>query len=79
MKCETCGNGQRVPARKPYVEEKNGRIAVVTNVPVAVCDACGQTWLSADAAHTLDRQLSEMLAAELVAIRAFSESHATAA
>ena len=79
MRCEVCGHGQRVPARKPYVEERDGRVAVVTSVPVTTCDACGETWLAADVAHTLDSQLSEMLATELVAIRAFSEPHAVAA
>jgi len=79
MSCNVCGNGERVPARKPYVEEKDGRVAVVTGVPVTICDACGETWLAHDVAHTLDRQLAEMLKTELVAIRAFSEVQPSAA
>ena len=79
MSCSVCGNGQRVPARKPYVEEKDGRIAVITGVPVTLCDACGETWLAAEVAHALDRQLTEMLEAELVAIRAFTEVEPSAA
>lgn len=78
MSCTVCGNGERVPATKPYVEEKNGHIAVVTGVPVTVCDSCGETWLSAAVAHALDALLTEMLSQDTLGVRAFTES-ATAA
>ncbi len=78
MSCAVCGNGERVPATKPYVEEKNGRIAVVTGVPVTVCESCGDTWLDAPTAHALDELLTDMLAHDNLAVRTFG-SPATAA
>lgn len=44
MRCEVCGNGDRRPGRKPYVAQKDGRVAVVTDVPVEECPACGEVW-----------------------------------
>lgn len=78
MSCTVCGSGERVPATKPYVEEKNGHVAVVTGVPVTVCDSCGETWLDATVAQALDALLTEMLSHDTLAVRAFGES-ATAA
>lgn len=78
MSCAVCGNGERVPATKPYVEEKDGRIAVVTGVPVTVCESCGDTWLDSPVAHALDAMLTEMLSQDMLGVRAFS-SPATAA
>ncbi len=78
MSCNICGNGERVPATRPYVEEKNGHVAVVTGVPVTVCDSCGETWLDASIAHTLDALLTEMLSQDTLGVRAFAEP-ATAA
>lgn len=78
MSCTVCGNGERVPATRPYVEEKNGHVAVVTGVPVTVCESCGETWLDASVAHALDALLTEMLSHDTLGVRAFAES-ATAA
>jgi len=78
MSCNVCGNGERVPTTRPYVVEKNGHVAVVTGVPVTVCDSCGQTWLDARVAHTLDALLTEMLSKDTLGVRAFAEP-ATAA
>jgi len=44
MRCEDCGNGERRPARKPYVAQRAEHVAVVTDVPVEECPACSQTW-----------------------------------
>ena len=76
MSCAVCGNGERVPATKPYVEEKDGRIAVVTGVPVTVCESCGETWLDAPVAHALDALLTEMLSHDTLGVRAFAASTA---
>lgn len=78
MSCAVCGNGERVPATKPYVEEKDGRIAVITGVPVTVCESCGDTWLDAPVAHTLDAMLTEMLSQDTFGVRPFA-TPATAA
>lgn len=74
MGCAVCGNGERVPATKPYVEEKNGHVAVVTGVPVTICDSCGETWLDASVAQSLDTLLTEILSQDTLGVRAFSES-----
>ncbi|WP_454295697.1 type II toxin-antitoxin system MqsA family antitoxin [Salana multivorans] len=73
MSCTVCGNGERVPATKPYVEERDGHIAVVTGVPVTICESCGATWLEAPVAHALDALLSEILSQDTLGVRAFAE------
>lgn len=78
MSCAVCGNGERVPATRPYAEEKDGRIAVVTGVPVTVCESCGETWLDASVAHALDAMLTDMVSHDTLAVRPFAGS-ATAA
>ncbi len=73
MSCTVCGSGERAPATKPYVEERDGRIAVVTGVPVTICESCGETWLEAPVAHALDVLLTEILSQDTLGVRAFTE------
>jgi len=40
MRCNVCDNGDRRPVRRPYVEGRGHRVAVVTGVPVEECSAC---------------------------------------
>ncbi len=61
-RCEHCDNGERRPATKPQVAQREGRTAVVLDVPVEECEACGQVWLSMDVAKRLDVIFDEMLA-----------------
>lgn len=79
MRCDACDNGDRRPARRPYVDERDGRIAVITDVPVSECPACGDVWLEEGVALRLDQLLRAMLASELVAIRSWAEPSSTAA
>lgn len=79
MRCKMCGNGDRRSGRRPYVTEKDGRIAVVTDVPVEECSACGEVWLAETVALTLDALLTEMLATETFAVRPYREAEPTAA
>lgn len=79
MRCDVCGNGDRRPARKPYVATKREHVAVVTDVPVEECPACGEVWFDEEVALRLDALLDEMLAAERVAIRPYPEVEPTAA
>lgn len=79
MRCEVCDNGDRRPARRPYVDERNGRVAVVTDIPVEECPACGEAWFAEQVALRVDELLTEMLATELVAVRPYTEAASTAA
>ena len=79
MRCAVCDNGERRPARRPYVEERGHRVAVVTGVPVEECPACGEIWLDELVALRLDELLTEILATETVAVRPFPEVEPTAA
>jgi YgiT-type zinc finger domain-containing protein len=79
MRCAVCGNGERRPTRRPYVEERGHRVAVVTGVPVEECPACGEIWLAEPVALRLDALLTQMLATETVAVRPFLEVEPTAA
>ena len=79
MRCDTCNSGDRRPGRKPYVAQRGNRIAVVTDVPVEECPACGEVWFDEQVALTLDALLTEMLDTETVAIRPFPAVAPTAA
>ena len=54
MRCDICGNGERRPGHRPYVVERGERVAVVTEVPVEECPACGQVWFDERVALRLD-------------------------
>jgi YgiT-type zinc finger domain-containing protein len=79
MRCPVCGNGDRRPARRPYVAQKGSRVAVVTDVPVEECPACGEIWFAEQVALTLDGLLTEMLTTETVAIRPYPDAASSAA
>lgn len=74
MRCENCDNGNRRPGRRPYVETRDGRVGVVTDVPVSECPACGEVMFAEEVALRLDELLTGMRATELVAIRSYSEA-----
>jgi YgiT-type zinc finger domain-containing protein len=62
MRCTTCDSGERQPARRARVAERNGATAVVLGVPVEVCASCGQVWLAMDTAIELDARFNRLLA-----------------
>ena len=62
MRCSTCDNGKHVPTRKARLAEKDGRTAVVIDVPVEVCQACDEVWLDIETATRLDELFTRMLA-----------------
>jgi YgiT-type zinc finger domain-containing protein len=78
VRCDACGNGEISLGRKPKVVQRDGRVAVVTDVPVQECPSCGMTWLDGPVARRLDDLFREMLAAGAVAIRPYSETMAVA-
>ena len=53
MRCDVCDNGERVPALRSRVTERDGRTALVLGVPVEECPACGQVWLTLEVAKQL--------------------------
>ena len=63
MRCERCDQADRLPVRRAKVAEKQGRVAVVLEVPMEECPACGERWLDWDVARRLDDLLTELLAA----------------
>ena len=62
MRCEQCDNGERRPERRARMAEREGRTAVVLNVPVEVCPACEQVWLTMEVAKRLDVLFDQLLA-----------------
>lgn len=72
MRCERCDQGDRTPVRRAKLAERDQRVAVVIDVPMEECPACGDRWLRWDVAARLDEILTEMLAGDVeVATRHF--------
>jgi YgiT-type zinc finger domain-containing protein len=61
MRCEHCDNGERRPERRARMAERDGRTAVVLDVPVEVCPSCGQVWLTMEVAKRLDAVFDQLL------------------
>ncbi|MGH3719857.1 MAG: YgiT-type zinc finger protein [Pseudonocardiaceae bacterium] len=62
MRCDYCDNGERCPTRRARLAERDGRTALVLGVPVEVCPACGQVWLTMEVAKRLDLLFDRLLA-----------------
>lgn len=62
MHCEHCDSGERQPARRARLAEREGRTAVVLEVPVEVCPSCDQVWMTLDVAVRLDALFNQLLA-----------------
>ena len=65
MRCERCNEGDRVPVRRAKTAERDGRVAVILDVPMEECPACGERWLAWDVARRLDEMLDDMLAGDV--------------
>lgn len=61
-RCGRCDQGDRLPERRARLAERGGRTALVLDVPVEVCPACGQVWLSMPVAKRLDELFDQLLA-----------------
>jgi YgiT-type zinc finger domain-containing protein len=61
-RCERCDQGDRRPERRARLAEHDGRTALVLDLPVEVCPACGQVWLSMPVAKRLDELFTLLLA-----------------
>ncbi len=60
-RCARCDQGERRAERRARLAERGGRTALVLDVPVEVCPACGQVWLSMPVAKRLDVMLTDLL------------------
>ena len=61
-RCERCDQGERRPEQRARLAERDGRTALVLGVPVEVCPACGQVWLTMPVAKRLDELFDRLLA-----------------
>lgn len=62
MRCEKCEQAERVEVRRAKMVERDGRVAVVTGVPMEECPACGERWLTLEVAEMLDTILRRLIA-----------------
>jgi YgiT-type zinc finger domain-containing protein len=80
MACERCNQSERLPVARAKLAERDGKVAVVLDVPMEECPACGDRWLAWDVAKRLDELLRSMLAAGAeVATRHFGAPDTSAA
>lgn len=72
MRCERCDQGDRQLVRRAKLAERDGKVALVLDVPMQECPACGERWLDWDIARRLDERLNAMLTGDVeVATRHF--------
>jgi YgiT-type zinc finger domain-containing protein len=64
MACERCNQGERLPVTRAKLTERDGKVAVVLDVPMEECPACADRWLAWDVAKRLDELLRTMLASD---------------
>jgi len=53
--CDICGAAAARVVRRPQVLGRGARLTLVENVPVMSCQQCGETYLTAETMHELDR------------------------
>lgn len=77
--CERCHQGDRQPVKRAKLAERGGRVAVVLDVPMEECPACGERWLDWEVARRLDDILTAILATDVeVGTRHFDTEGAAA-
>lgn len=80
MVCERCSQADRVAVRRAKLAERAGKVAVVLDVPMQECPACGERWLDWDVARRLDELLNSMLTGDVeIATRHFDATDVPAA
>ena len=65
MVCDICGKDGARLRRRTRSYGKGARLLVIENVPVVTCPHCGESYLTADTLHQIER------------IKAHRKSHAT--
>lgn len=61
MVCVRCSQGERVPVRPGKTAERDGKVAVVLEVPMEECPSCGDRWMTWETSRRLDDLLRSML------------------
>ena len=59
MKCLACKKGTLKAGRTTVTVEREGTTIVIHNVPANVCETCGEDYLDAAVASTLEAVLQE--------------------
>jgi YgiT-type zinc finger domain-containing protein len=59
MKCLACKNGTLKAGRTTVTVERDGTTIVIHNVPANVCETCGEDYLDAAVASSLETVLQE--------------------
>ena len=63
MRCTSCNTGRTRPERRTKAIDRGGRLVVVRDVPIDVCDACSDAYIEAPVAKRLDALVIRVLAA----------------
>jgi YgiT-type zinc finger domain-containing protein len=74
-KCEICGEPGVVLRRLSRSYGKGRTLLVIENVPVLVCPACGESYMTADTLHELQRiklHRGSMASSRKVAVASFA-------
>ena len=72
LRCQRCDQGERRPVRRAKLVERDRGIAVVLEVPMEECEACGERWLPWDIAGRLDELVTAIFAVDVeIGIRHF--------
>jgi YgiT-type zinc finger domain-containing protein len=61
MRCDTCDQAHRRHVHRAELAERDGRVAVVLDVPMEECPSCETLWLSMETAKQLDTALDSLL------------------
>jgi YgiT-type zinc finger domain-containing protein len=55
MKCDLCGNEGAKISRVARTYGKGKRLLVIENVPIVSCPHCGESYLTAETIHEIER------------------------
>jgi hypothetical protein len=79
MRCGDYHNGDLRAERRHTSAEKDGRVSVVTDIPITVYPSCGMIWHAEDVAVALEAMLIAILELDTMAVRSFLPNASTAA
>jgi YgiT-type zinc finger domain-containing protein len=54
-------DGKMGATTRPKVVERDGRLAVIRDVPVEICESCGEVYLDSSVARQLDALFRRLL------------------